>query len=46
MPDWSRRVLWAVLAVFVVSLAFDYVDVVRYVLGERDGVGAGVRGVL
>ena len=39
MPDWPRRILWAVLAVFVVSLAFDYVDVARYVLGERMALG-------
>jgi FtsH-binding integral membrane protein len=35
MPAWPRRIMMAVLAVFVVSLVFDYVDVVRYVLGER-----------
>lgn len=35
MPQWPRRILIAVLAVFLVSLAFDYVDVARYVLGER-----------
>ncbi len=35
MPVWPRRIMLVVLAVFVVSLAFDYVDVVRYVLGER-----------
>jgi hypothetical protein len=35
MPIWPRRIMLAVLSVFVVSLAFDYVDVVRYVLGER-----------
>ena len=39
MPDWPGRILWAVLAVFVVSLAFDYVDVARYVLGERMALG-------
>jgi hypothetical protein len=41
MPSWPRRILWMVLAVFVVSLAFDYVDVVRYVLGERTALGQG-----
>lgn len=35
MPVWPRRIMLVVLAVFVVSLMFDYVDVVRYVLGER-----------
>lgn len=35
MPAWPKRILIAVLAVFVVSLVFDYVDVVRYVLGEN-----------
>jgi hypothetical protein len=35
MPQWPRRIMMVVLAVFVVSLVFDYVDVVRYVLGER-----------
>jgi hypothetical protein len=35
MPMWPRRIMMAVLAIFVVSLLFDYVDVVRYVLGER-----------
>lgn len=32
---WPRRIMLAVLAVFVVSLVFDYVDVGRYILGER-----------
>jgi hypothetical protein len=35
MPLWPRRIMLVVFSVFVVSLAFDYVDVVRYVLGER-----------
>jgi hypothetical protein len=35
MPVWPRRIMWVVLAVFIVSLVFDYVDVARYVLGER-----------
>jgi hypothetical protein len=35
MPVWSRRIIMLVLAVFVISLAFDYVDVARYMLGER-----------
>jgi hypothetical protein len=35
MPAWPKRIMMVVLAVFVASLVFDYVDVVRYVLGER-----------
>ena len=35
MPVWPRRIMLVVLAVFMVSLMFDYVDVLRYVLGER-----------
>lgn len=35
MPVWPRRIMMVVLAVFLISLAFDYVDVARYVLGER-----------
>jgi hypothetical protein len=34
MPQWPKRIMVAVLAVFVVSLVFDYVDAVRYILGE------------
>jgi hypothetical protein len=40
MPVWPKRIMMAVLAVFVVSLVFDYVDVVRYALGERGAVQA------
>lgn len=35
MPPWPRRIIAVVLATLAVSLAFDYVDVVRYMLGER-----------
>lgn len=35
MPVWPKRIITAILAVFIVSLVFDYVDVARYVLGER-----------
>ncbi len=35
LPQWPRRIMQVVLAVFVVSLVFDYADVARYVLGER-----------
>ncbi len=38
MPQWPKRIMVAVLAVFVVSLVFDYVDAARYVLGERAAV--------
>ncbi len=30
-----RQIMWVFLATIVVSLAFDYVDVLRYLLGER-----------
>jgi len=36
MPIWPRRILWFVMATIVISLAFDYVDVARYFLGERE----------
>jgi hypothetical protein len=35
MPVLPRRVMLAIMTVLVVSLLFDYVDVVRYALGER-----------
>ena len=35
MPVWPRRILAVVLASILVSLVFDYVDVLRYLLGER-----------
>ena len=36
MPAWPRRILWFVMVTIVISLAFDYVDVARYFLGERE----------
>lgn len=33
-----RQVVWLLMGVLVVSLAFDYVDVARYLLGERDSL--------
>lgn len=30
-----RQVMWLLLATIIASLAFDYVDVARYLLGER-----------
>ena len=35
MPVWPRRILSLVILTILVSLAFDYVDVIRYLLGER-----------
>lgn len=35
MPAWPRRLMSVSLAIIVISLAFDYVDVARWVLGER-----------
>ena len=36
MPAWPRRIIWVVIIVLLISLAFDYVDVARYFLGERE----------
>ncbi len=33
VTEWPRRIMMLVLAAFVLSLVFDYVDVLRYVLG-------------
>jgi hypothetical protein len=38
MPIWPRRIMMVIMAMFVLSLVFDYVDVARYVLGERTPV--------
>lgn len=35
MPDWPRRILWVVLATILISLAFDYADALRWLMGER-----------
>jgi hypothetical protein len=35
MPALARVVTWALLLSIVVSLAFDYIDVIRWLLGER-----------
>lgn len=35
MPVWPRRIIMVVLATVLISLAFDYTDLVRYILGER-----------
>ena len=38
MPLPFRLVIWVFVATLAVSLAFDYVDVARYLLGERDSM--------
>jgi hypothetical protein len=35
MTIWPRRIIWLIMTVICISLAFDIVDVVRWVLGER-----------
>ena len=35
MPSWPRRIIWVVIAFISVSLVFDGVDVLRYVMGNR-----------
>ena len=35
MPDWPKRIMMFMLAVVVISLAFDYTDLIRYLLGEN-----------
>jgi hypothetical protein len=35
MPQWPRRIMIVVMATILISLAFDYVDVARWLLGER-----------
>lgn len=35
LPLWPRRIIWLILATITISLVFDYVDVLRYLLGER-----------
>ena len=32
---WPRRIIFVIVAVMSISLVFDTVDVIRYVLGER-----------
>jgi hypothetical protein len=38
MPLLCRLVIWMFVATLAVSLVFDYTDVVRYLLGERDSM--------
>lgn len=35
LPTWPRWITMAVLATVVISLAFDYLDALRYLMGER-----------
>ena len=35
LPKWSRWIMMVVLGTIVVSLAFDYTDALRYLLGNR-----------
>ena len=35
MPKWPTWIIGVVLASILISLAFDYTDVLRYLLGER-----------
>jgi hypothetical protein len=35
MPAWPRRIMIVIVVTLLISLAFDYVDTLRYVLGER-----------
>ncbi len=41
MPVWPRRIIWVVMTTILISLAFDYTDVARYVLGEREAFSLG-----
>jgi hypothetical protein len=38
MPLLCRLVIWMFVATLAVSLVFDYTDVARYLLGERDSM--------
>ena len=38
MPLLCRLTIWMFVATLAVSLAFDYTDTVRYLLGERDSM--------
>lgn len=35
VPVWPRRILWAIVGTILISLAFDYTDAIRWLLGER-----------
>ncbi len=38
LVDWPRRIAWVVLVTVLISLAFDYTDVLRYFFGNRDAI--------
>ncbi len=38
MGLWFRVVIWLFVVSLGISLAFDYVDVVRYLLGQRESM--------
>lgn len=35
LPQWPRWIIMVALATLAISLAFDYTDALRYILGER-----------
>ena len=35
MPNWPRRIIWFIIAIICISLVFDFINVVRWILGER-----------
>jgi hypothetical protein len=35
LPIWASRIFWVLITTITVSLVFDLVDTIRYVLGER-----------
>lgn len=35
LPKYASWIMWASLGIILISLAFDYTDVARYILGER-----------
>ena len=35
MTNWPRRIIWFIIAIICISLVFDFIDVVRWILGER-----------
>ena len=38
MPAWPRRLMSVSLVIIVISLVFDYADVARWLLGEREAM--------
>ena len=38
VPAWPKRIVGVVMVIIGISLVFDYVDVARYVLGERESL--------